>query len=616
MRKWTFYENNEIKPAGWLKRQLRIQADGLAGNLDKVWPDVKDSAWIGGAREGWERVPYWLDGFIPLAWLLDDEDMKSRAKKYIDAILASQQEDGWICPCAAEQRPRYDSWAVQLISKVLTVYYNYSRDERIPGVLRRVMLNYYELLRDGTIALFDWGRFRWFESFIALNFLWDRYKEPWIRELARILKEQGANYGDFTELWKERARDWTFESHIVNLCMMPKAEALSCDLLGEEYTGLAGRLLAVLDEHHSMAAGTITGDECLSGLSPSQGTETCAVVELMYSLEQLFAYTGDPRWAERLERVAFNALPASNTDDMWGHQYDQLTNQINCVTLKENVHYTTNFAESNVFGLEPNYGCCTANFGQGWPKLAASVFMHASPDDIICSMLLPSRLTSGGIRIELDTDYPFRNEAVFRIKASQPFSFTVRIPSFAENIKAFVDDSLLEKGLGNGFLFVNLFPGEHEIRLSFDVTAKLEKRPTGLCTARWGSLIFSLPVKSEMRIKEYSRDGVDRKMPYCDYEFLCAGKWNYGLASIDARPEPSAPSVCSGTPFSSYEPPLKLKAVVREVPWSAMPGVPEVCASMPDSAEPSGPAEEVYLVPYGCARLRMTEMPLVGRGNE
>ena len=66
MKKWSFYTTNEIKPVGWMRRQLEIQAAGLSGNLDKMWPDVRDSAWIGGDREGWERVPYWLDGFIPL----------------------------------------------------------------------------------------------------------------------------------------------------------------------------------------------------------------------------------------------------------------------------------------------------------------------------------------------------------------------------------------------------------------------------------------------------------------------------------------------------------------------------------------------------------------------
>ena len=102
---------NEIKPSGWLLDQLKLQASGQAGNLDKIWPDVRDSEWIGGTAEGWERVPYWLDGFIPLAYLLDDEDMKKRADKYIYGILERQQEDGWICPSDNKPKEQYDVWA-------------------------------------------------------------------------------------------------------------------------------------------------------------------------------------------------------------------------------------------------------------------------------------------------------------------------------------------------------------------------------------------------------------------------------------------------------------------------------------------------------------------------
>ena len=191
MNRWNFYTTNEIKPKGWLKRQLEIQAEGLSGNLDKIWPDVRDSAWIGGEKEGWERVPYWLDGFIPLAYLLENEDMIARAKKYIDAIVLSQKNDGWICPCTDEQRKTYDTWAVQLIAKTLTVYYQCSGDERIPAVIYNVLKNYHNMLKNREITLFDWGKSRWFECFISINFLYERCKEEWLVELAKILKEQG-----------------------------------------------------------------------------------------------------------------------------------------------------------------------------------------------------------------------------------------------------------------------------------------------------------------------------------------------------------------------------------------------------------------------------------------
>lgn len=131
MRMWDLYTTKEIQPMGWINRQLEIQAAGLSGNLDKIWPDVLDSAWIGGTCEGWERVPYWLDGFIPLVYLLRDEDMIRRAKRYVDAILGSQQSGGWICPCSPENRGNYDTRAVLLITKVLMIYYDCSADSRV-----------------------------------------------------------------------------------------------------------------------------------------------------------------------------------------------------------------------------------------------------------------------------------------------------------------------------------------------------------------------------------------------------------------------------------------------------------------------------------------------------
>src|SRR5690349_6904306 len=76
-----------IRPAGWLKTQLEVQARGLSGHLDEFWPDLKQSAWTGGTAEGWERAPYWLDGVVPLAYLLDDEALKGKAKRFIDYVL-------------------------------------------------------------------------------------------------------------------------------------------------------------------------------------------------------------------------------------------------------------------------------------------------------------------------------------------------------------------------------------------------------------------------------------------------------------------------------------------------------------------------------------------------
>ena len=605
MFKWDFYTTDEIKPDGWLKKQLRIQADGLNGNLDKIWPDIKESAWIGGTREGWERVPYWLDGFIPLAYLLKDEDMIARVKKYVDAILSFQREDGWICPLGETPIEQYDNWAVLLISKTLTVYYQCSKDERIPNVLYRIYKNFYELLKSERVKLISWGKFRWYEGFIALNFLYDFYKEDWLKDLASILKKQGVDYKTLFGEWKKPKNAWRLETHVVNLAMMLKCEAVSCDLLNEPYKGFADKADALLKKYNGTPVETFTGDECLSGLSPIQGTELCAVVEQMYSYEQLFAYTGERKWAEMLEVVAFNALPATISDDMWTHQYVQQSNQIACMTFDFFPVYRTVNKDAGLFGLEPNYGCCTANFGQGWPKLALSAFMH--DDDTIISVIpVPSSLDADGVKITLKTDYPFKNDFTYEISSEKDFNFIIRMPSFAENV---VVGGRARKAKGNPKFKIKA--GEkRKITVKYNVKIELDERPYDLKTVKAGSLIFALPIKFEKRRIEYERKGVERKFPYCDYELIPKTAFNYALSGDKFEIRRSK---VGEVPFSSEKPPVTLKAELRRIKWDYADGFDTVCAKSPYDRSPIGKAVVKTLYPYGAAKLRITEFPEVER---
>ena len=596
------YAYGSVKPRGWLRRQLEIQADGLSGHLDKIWRDIRDSAWIGGDAEGWERVPYWLDGFIPLAFLLDDADKKNRAKKYIDAILDAQRRDGWICPCKTGEIAAYDTWALQLLSKVLAEYYAYTGEERVLLALYDAMKNYYTLLRDGTIRLFDWGKARWFETCIAIRLLYEKFPEPWLPELVRLLKAQGTDYSQHASAWQRPLNRWTFETHVVNLSMMLKSEAVSCDLLGEDYTDSASKLLAVIDRFNSTAAGVFTGDECLSGQSPIQGTELCAVAELMYSLELLYAYTGDSKWAERLEKAAFNALPAACSDDMWAHQYDQMANQIACVEFPGRSVFRTNGPQAHLFGLEPNFGCCTANFNQAWPKLARSAFLCRG-DVILQAVPIPSSLQLDGISIELDTRYPFENTLRYRVKTDRAFTLRVRIPSFARDLTI---DGVPYTDAGD--LRISFAAGESRaFEIAFSAEAHLNERPRGMTSVEWGSLVFALPIQYSKKQIEYEKDCVERKYPYCDYEYLPRSEWRYALRDVSRRPEAAA--VTDAYPFSSLHPPLTLRARVQRIDWEMEDGFETVCAAYPQSCTPIAPPETIDLIPYGCAKLRITELP-------
>ena len=603
MKKWNMFTTNEIKPKGWLYKQLRIQATGLSGNLYKVWPDVRDSSWIGGTKDGWERVPYWLDGFIPLAYFLEDDDMIARAKKYINAIISKQNDDGWLCPCSKENRANYDAWAVFLMTKVLTVYYECSKDEKIPDVIYRTLKNYYELISTEQIKLFGWAEYRWFEFFIAINFTYERCKEDWLKDLAKIIKKQGSDYEACAVHWDTPRNEWAFYTHIVNIAMMLKYEAVSCELLDTEYKDIAEKLRGVLQQYNGTVVEIFTGDECLSGISPIQGTELCAVVEQMYAYELLFAYTGDSKWAERLEILAFNALPATISDDMWTHQYVQMNNQIACQKFIDTKPiFRTNGPESHLFGLEPNFGCCTANFNQGWPKFALSSFMY-NDEGVINVVPVPCQLKTSDFDITLDTNYPFDNTLKYTIDSSKDFKFEIRIPADAENI--FIN----EKKASTDDLKFNIVAGEKcEITVSFVLNPHFEEYSYNLKYVKCGSLVFSLPIKFEKIMHEYVRNDVERKFPYCDYELIPQSDWNYAFADASLSVETKTPGE---VPFSVDEPPITIAAKMKKIDWGFEEGYTTVCAKTPKSLETVSDTEDIKLVPYGAAKLRMTVMPLI-----
>src|SRR5881396_3758420 len=172
-----------VKPRGWLRDQLRVQANGITGHIEEFWPDLGPrNMWLGGDLEGWERGPYYLDGLVPLAYLLEDERLIGMAQRWIEAILASQKADGWIGPVQAKDRREYDVWPVMIVLKVLTQYHEASGDPlSIEAVAR-----FCGWLRDHLEArpLFEWGEHRWADLLLSVYWMYRRRPEPWLLEVA------------------------------------------------------------------------------------------------------------------------------------------------------------------------------------------------------------------------------------------------------------------------------------------------------------------------------------------------------------------------------------------------------------------------------------------------
>ncbi len=617
-----------IRPEGWLRRQLEIQARGLTGRLDEFWPDVgPTSGWLGGDGESWERGPYYLDGLVPLAYLLDDKALLAKAHRYIEWTLTHQAPSGWIGPPSNS-----DWWPNMVMLKVLTQYQEATGDPRVVPLLTRYFEHHAE--QAAARPLHDWAVYRWGDELATLVWLFNRTADPRLLELARTLEAQGTDWRrhfddfEFTDKTSgkllgfggsEKLPDRGMRAHGVNVAMALKTSALWSLLSGEPADrDAAARALDVLDRHHGQPNGMYSADEHHAGRDPSQGTELCAVVEALYSLQHVVAVNGSTAIADRIERIAYNAMPATMSADMWSHQYDQQANQVMCSLARR--RWVTNGPESNLFGLEPNFGCCTANMHQGWPKLVSSLWM-ATPDNGLAAVVFgPSTVrarvgVAATVTIRETTDYPFKGSVTFTVNPNVDrvrFPLHVRVPGWAEGATVQVNDGMPEPAQPGTFVRLErLWRRGETVRLDLPMPVRMSSWYRDSVALERGPLVFSLPVG-----EQWNRVTAGMKKPAptpaADWEVLPTTPWNYALRVSEASAgglrvveRPVGP-----VPFARASPPVEIEVTGRRVPeWQLEDGS---AGTLPQSPAISNEKEELLrLVPYGTARLRITAFPRV-----
>jgi hypothetical protein len=602
-----------IRPAGWLRAQLQIQASGLGGHLDETWADVgPNSGWLGGIGESWERGPYFLDGLIPLAWQLDDARLKAKAQKFIDWTLNNQQANGMIGPHSND-----DWWPRMVMLKALTQYQEATGDARVIPVLQRYFA--YQLAQLSTRPLHDWGKFRWHDEVLSVLWLYNRTGDPKLIELAKLLHQQGydwqsefANFQYTQRITPEFIKlneynglgDTALATHGVNNAMGLKASPVWSIVSGKDEDRQALlHQLAELDRYHGLPTGIFSADEHFAGRNPSQGTELCTVVETMFSLEVALAIMGNSALGDRLERIAYNCLPGTFTDDMWAHQYNQQPNQVQCSLNHK--PWTTDGPESNLFGLEPNFGCCTANFHQGWPKLTASLWMAGSDAGLAATVYAPcevhTMIRSTPVHITEETDYPFRDKIRIAVYPEKPLSFPLqlRIPAWVNAASIRLNCQQQPAPQSDTFVKIDRTwkPGD-TIELTLPLEARATKGFNDSIAFERGPLIFSYPIGEDwLKLR-------DRGMT-ADWQVYPTTQWNYGVSTDSIKA--TELSVVE-RPFSLKGAPVKLEVKARKLPnWVAEDGVANPVPQSPVTSDQQ--EETVTLVPYAAAKLRITAFP-------
>jgi len=628
-----------VKPSGWLKTQLEVQAAGLTGNLEDFWPDLLNSAWHGGDGDAWERGPYYLDGLVPLAYLLEDKNLINKTNKWIEKIIASSNDSGWYGPSQNKDR-----WPLAVANKALMQYYEATGDKRAIDVLTK----YFRYLHDSPPDWPDseWRGLRAMENAVTGYWLYRQTGEQWILETIESIQKNCYDWTGYYEKfpWDSAAAAEKkipylgaggLTAHSVNNGMGIKYPGLWYQQSKDDrfrkavYSGLEK-----YDLNHGQTGGRFSGDEHLSGKSPNQGTELCLVVEYMYSLEELYAVLGDNRFADRLEYLTYNALPGTTTPDMWSHQFDQQSNQV-LVSVAKRV-WSDNGDYSNIYGFIPNYGCCLANMHQGWPKFVEAMWMATNDNGLALVAYGPSvvkaKVGKGKeVTIIEETEYPFSGNVKLTIGTEESVRFPIelRIPGWADSVTInYKKKTVVAKG-GSHFRINEKWKKGDQITLDIPMELRTEKRYNNSMSLLRGPLYFSLRIAKEYKSVRINYDNFGYKGSV-DWEIYPKSEWNYGLLinkqnitvglKIKQNPIGKYPFVDKGDMIwsadsgkyipSTSEAPLVITARGIRIPeWTMKNNSADVPPLSP--LKPEADPENITLVPYGCTRLRITEFPVM-----
>lgn len=441
-----------IKPKGWLLEMLERQKNGASSQMDILYPEVMGprNGWLGGDGDQWERGPYWIDGLLPLAYLLDDKELKQKVQPWIEWALKSQREDGFFGP-AKDYTPEpglqrdnsADWWPRMVMLKILQQYYSATGDKRVVDFMTKYFR--YQLATLPSTPLGNWtfwAEYRACDNLQAVYWLYDITGEPFLLDLGNLLHKQGY---DFVDMFLNRDDLTRFGSiHCVNLAQGIKEPVIYYQQdPDKKYLDAVKKGFADIRKYNGQPQGMYGGDEGLHGNNPTQGSELCSAVELMYSLEKIMEITGDLAFTDHLERVAFNALPTQITDDFMDKQYFQQANQV------MNTRHVHNFYEDNshagtdiIYGTLTGYPCCFSNMHQGWPEFTQSLW-YATPDNGIAALVYsPSEVTAevgNGCKVKIteDTYYPMDGKIQLTVqildKAKEvAFPLHLRIPGWCK----------------------------------------------------------------------------------------------------------------------------------------------------------------------------------------
>lgn len=612
-----------IEPEGWIREQIELQKNGLCGHLGEIsaWLQKGDNAWLkNGGEWGWEEVPYWLRGYGNMAYALKDEVLLKETKFWIEAILASQREDGNFGPVHLNNG-KQDFWPNMIVLWIMQSYFEYTNDNRVIDFMANYC-HYLQTVPDDAFLSSYWENSRGGDNLWSVVWLYNRTGDESLLSLADKIHRNTADWTKLTQLpnwhnvniaqcFREPATYFLFTKDSAMLDATYNAQSLIRRAFGQVPGGMFGA-----DENARIGF-----------FDPRQGTETCGFVEQMASDEIMLLISGDPYWADNCEDVAFNSYPAALMPDYRALRYLTSPNMV----ISDSQNHHPGVANRGPFlAMNPfSSRCCQHNHGFGWPYYMEHLVL-ATPDNGVAAVLYNACKANvkvgDGTEITLheQTNYPFEEMTRFTVGTPKAISFPfyLRIPSWCKNASILINGkpqqvtleagtyARIEREWNNGDEIVLNLPMDYSVR-----QWQVNKNSVSV---NYGPLTLSLKIDEEYRQVPSTetavwdskwQEGADASA-WPTFEIHPASAWNYALKVKSPITLQRKNWPADNNPFTLASVPMEFKTQGRLVPgWK----VDEygLCGVLPyENAPKSDRLDEITLVPMGAARLRISSFPV------
>lgn len=546
--KLSYVEDKVIQPKGYLQTKMIHDLEhGFVGHLPRLVPEIMvDDRIYGENRRGkkinqmklgvaesdvegslqlqwWnsESQSNWLDGFIRHAFYVGDIEAQRKAKEYVDEILKTQDQDGYLGIYQPDVRYNHafesgELWAQTTLFRALLGYYQFTKDEKVLKAIKRavsVTMKSYPINQSNPFLHEQSHGLTFVDVLLILyRYTGDTAYRAYGAWLYQDFSTSDVAEYDVQAKYLESSKRFachgvhTYE-HMRGLLMYYAHEKT------KKAEQLLTRYLNKLTDVQTPSGGVI-GDEWIAEKiadSEITGYEYCSLHEAFHSLMELSIITGKMEYAEQAEWLFWNAAQGARhprksaiaylkSDD----SYEMTGDFHRCV---ESVHKVqTRYKYSTVH--QDAAVCCVPMAGRISPyyfdysvlkygdfyiqMLYADMEVHIQTDDVTLDICMRG-------------NYPFETELQLEITSTKNITYFLRKPSWVT--------ALMINGLEQtctDVIPLAVKKGNQVFQLQFEKRLEIKQTKQEKKYVTYGPLLYALLLEhDEKLVDKYKQIGFE-----------------------------------------------------------------------------------------------------------